>query len=116
MKASAVGQDCIDGGQCLGTLLFKVSPAEKNRYKFADGCCDTHCSLQFTMLFFWWCDGFLFLLIKEQEEAPCRSSPVLKYRFCEHGICPQSLNEESNGFKQPTNKQPAVNAVSKDRC
>lgn len=71
MKASAVGQDCIDGWQCLGTLLFKISPAERNRCKFAEGCCGTRCSLQFRMLFLLVARMTFSLFVKRQEEAPC---------------------------------------------
>jgi len=52
----------------VAALLFKISPAEKNRCKFAEGKCGACCSLQFKMLLlFWSWEGFFPYLLKGRE-------------------------------------------------
>lgn len=118
VKATAVGRACFGGGWWLGNLLFKVSPAEKNRCKFAEGRCGACCSLQLKIVDFCWSwEGFFSLFVKGREKTPCKRLPVLKYRFCEDDGCPQTLDERAvRHCSGCCNKQPAVNAVSKDGC
>lgn len=73
-----------------------LSPAEKSRCKFAEGRRGAFCSLQFKMVEFCWpWERFFYLFFKGQEKTPWKTFSVLKYRFCEDGICPQSLDDRA---------------------